>query len=91
MLVDYGYLMIEDKNRMSMDGDSIKDDKQSKVIERKDSNNLPFPLQFFSTIWLRWSVRGNNEMDRFLLDYGLNFLPYIGIILYSVFIITKIL
>jgi len=39
----------------------------------------------FSAIRIRRNFSSNNEMDKFLLDYGFNFLPYFGGVLYVIY------
>lgn len=41
----------------------------------------------FLPIWLRSIIQINNELDRFLLDYGFNILPYIGIFFYMLLLL----
>lgn len=68
-------------------------DKQIKPLERKTKktgNNMFIFKQFFSTFWIRCSFSFNNGFDKILLDYGYNFLPYIGCFFYFLYFITKI-
>lgn len=58
--------------------------------KRKISNNIFIFVQFFSTLWVRCIIQNSYGTNKFLLDYGYNFLPYIGILSYIIFIITKI-
>jgi hypothetical protein len=73
-----------------MDTDKRNEYKKVFFYKRKNGNNITFPVQFFSAIRIRWTVRNDNELNRFLLDYGCNFLPYIGFISYIIFLIEKI-
>ncbi len=43
----------------------------------------------FSAIWIRRTFRTSNEVDRFLLDYGFNFLLYFGILLWVLFLLIS--
>lgn len=76
---------------MDPDGDT-----QIKSIKRQGEENSFFQRYFhnasnvFFTLWLRWTLRDDNELDRFLLDYRRNFLPYFGIIFYLVYILYEI-
>lgn len=47
-----------------------------------DGGNILLP------VWLRPSIQDHNGLDRFLLDYGFNFLPYIGFFIYFVLLLT---
>ena len=38
--------------------------------------------------WLRCTFCPGHEVDRFLLDYGFNFLLPVGVILWTVFLLT---
>lgn len=46
-------------------------------------------INVFSSFWLRYIVPNNNEVDRFLLNYRSNFLPYFGGVLYFIYFITE--
>ena len=46
-------------------------------------------INVFSSFWLRYIVPNNNEVDRFLLNYRSNFLPYFGGFLYFIYFITE--
>ena len=41
----------------------------------------------FLPVWLRPIVQKVNGLDRFLLDYGFNILPYVGFIIYMLFLL----
>ena len=63
-----------------------------------DSNDLEYNLSktftninangsnIFLPVWLRPFIQEANGLDRFLLDYGFNILPYIGFIIYMLFL-----
>jgi len=40
----------------------------------------------FLPIWLRPFIQKADGLDRFLLDYGFNILPYIGFFIYMLFL-----
>jgi len=67
-----------------MDGDSGNLERH---FSQKTTNNHVNGRNIFLPIWLRPFVQINNELDRFLLDYGFNILPYIGIIIYMLFLL----
>jgi len=46
-----------------------------------DACDLLQPARF------RRAIQSSNGLDRFLLDYGYNFLPYVAIIIYSIFLL----
>lgn len=73
-----------------MDTDKRNEPKKFNLNKEEDGNNISFPIQFFPTIRVRWPICNDNELNRFLLDYGCNFLPYIGILSYIIFFIEKI-
>lgn len=62
------------------EGDSHKHEKQ-------DSDSLSHISNFFQSFRIRRSFRTDNEMDRFLLDYGFNFLPSFSAVLWIIFFI----
>jgi hypothetical protein len=55
-------------------------------FSQKNVNNNVNGSNVFLPVWLRPFVQRTNVMDRFLLDYGFNILPYIGIIIYLLFL-----
>lgn len=65
--------------------------KKTKKNDEKSKNKIigykPISSQLFPTVWLRRPFRVNNEMDRFLLDNGYNFLFYIGCFFWLVFLL----
>jgi hypothetical protein len=65
-----------------------------------DSNDEPYKQRkisdskfnfgdVFQSVRVRRSFQRGNDIDRFLLDYGYNFLPYIAIISWIIFFIVK--
>ena len=76
---------------MDTDGESYRwKNKNIKNNKGKVIDNFIIPFQFFSSIWVRCPFSNDNEMDRFLLDYGRNFLPYFGSVFYIIYFITTI-
>lgn len=66
-----------------MDGDSKR---QEKTIPR---NHGAYVSNVFQSTWLRRIIQSGAGLDRFLLDYGFNFLPYISILIWIILFITK--
>ena len=67
-----------------MDGDSKRQNKKSTLgNDSADAGDL------FQPTGVRCPIRLCNEIDRFLLDYGFNFLPYFSIILYFILLIKE--
>lgn len=73
-----------------MDGDSRYEscEKKDDIPEPgENSDSQSHAGNLFSAFWLRRPVCVNNEMDRFLLDYGCNFLFYLGLLFWSLFLL----
>lgn len=60
------------------DGDS----KTQKLVSEESHIGNADARNVLFTLWFRWTFCVNNEMDRFLLDYGFNFLPCVGVLVY---------
>jgi hypothetical protein len=56
-------------------------------ISQKNTNNNVNGRYIFLPTRLRSIVQSNNELDKFLLDYGFNILPYFGFIIYLLFLL----
>ena len=73
----------------------MDDAKQNKNLEtdlsRESSNNLSNDCSILQSIWVRLSVQDGARLDEFLLDYGRNFLPRVGILLLIIFLLQKII
>lgn len=54
--------------------------------QTKNSNAKLSAVHVLQSFWVRCSVQNNNGVDRFLLDYGYHFLPYIGVISWVIFL-----
>lgn len=69
----------------------VKNDNEAdKQIQQKEiADRQPNVGYVFSTFWLRRTFRIDNEVDRFLLDYGFNFLLYFGIFLWCLFLLVS--
>lgn len=64
-------------------------DAEIKILT-KNIYTIPDDGDVLSPVWLRCIIRDNHALDKFLLDYRRNFLPYFGFILWVIFIISKI-
>jgi hypothetical protein len=58
------------------------DEDQPPSYNLNDSNIL-------QPAWVRCAFRPGHEVDRFLLDYGLNFLLPVGVILWTILLLTS--
>jgi hypothetical protein len=67
-----------------MDGDSKREKNRSRDMDAYLSNGGDV-LQPF---WIRRFIRYGDEIDRFLLDYGLGFLLPFGTFLWFIFLIA---
>ena len=52
-------------------------------------NHGAYDSNVFQSTWLRRFIQGSNELDRFLLDYGFNFLPGVSIFFWFIFLLAK--
>jgi hypothetical protein len=59
-----------------------------KTIFKQLSNFLPNGSNVFQSSWIRRVVQTNNDLDRFLLDYGFTFLPSCGVVSWVIFLIA---
>ena len=78
-MVDF---LVEGEKILNMDPDSKN---KSEKLEQ-NSNNLFNAGHVFSASGLRCFVFANNEIDRFLLDYGCNFLPIVSLFSWILFL-----
>lgn len=67
-----------------MDPDSYTNDKRKQT---KASECIPHFCDVLPTTRIRCSIRINNEIDRFLLDYGCYILLYLGPVFWALFYI----
>jgi hypothetical protein len=70
-----------------MDGESYRE-SEKKGLNRDSCTDVG---NIFQPPRVRCSICVCDEIDRFLLDYGFNFLPYIGSIIYIVLLIKATL
>jgi hypothetical protein len=66
-----------------MDPDSITNSEKSK----QNSNDMPNARHVFPSTGIRCSFFAYNEIDRFLLDYGFNFLPIVSFFSWILFLL----
>ena len=69
-----------------MDNDSIRINMEGKLEEKEKQHHFNAGYNF-QPAWLRRAIQSSNGLDRFLLDYGYNFLPYIAGVIYIIFLL----
>ncbi len=52
-------------------------------------NHGAYDSDVLQSAWFRRLVQSSDELDRFLLDYGFNFLPGVSILFWFIFLLTK--
>jgi hypothetical protein len=62
-------------------------DTKQKIQVRR--NHGAYGSNVFQSTRLRRIIQSSNEYDRFLLDYGFDFLPGISIILWFILLLTQ--
>lgn len=70
-----------------MDPDSLRQSQSEQ--QQQNSNNMSNVFDVFPTTRIRCSIFTYNEFDRFLLDYGCNFLPYISLFSWFIFLLLQ--
>lgn len=70
-----------------MEVDSSNQENDEEYKQRKNINALSYGKYVFPTIWLRRPFCYCNEINRFILESGFNFLFYIGVISWVIFFI----
>ena len=63
-------------------------DSDEPYKQKKNSNAMFSALHVLQPFRVRCSIQDDNGIDRFLLDYGFNFLPYIAIISWVIFFLS---
>ena len=71
-----------------MDSDSSK--RKKKKLTKKGKNANSHTSDFFQPSWVRCPISSDNDLDRVILDYGCNFLWYIGLAIWTLFFVIKI-
>lgn len=73
----------------------MDDASQNKNLEtdfsRESGDDMSNDCSILQSIWVRLSVQDGIRLDEFLLVYGRDFLPRIGIFFLIIFILQKIL
>jgi hypothetical protein len=57
--------------------------------QKQTSDSKPNVMHVLQPIRVRHTFQSYNGIDRFLLDYGYNFLPYITVISWIIFLLVK--
>ena len=70
-----------------MDGDRCSKQKNTRQIINNSINDG----NVFQPSWIRRLIQSSDGLDKFILDYGFNFLPYISLLFYIILFIKKIL
>jgi hypothetical protein len=69
----------------------MDDDSQSKNLEvdpiKEDLHNMFNVRNVFQSIWVRCTIQDDDGLDRFLLDYGCNFLWYCGSVFWFIYLL----
>jgi hypothetical protein len=68
-----------------MDNDNCNLETEIKTKPEQRSTNAS---DIFQSARLRRSIQVHNGLDRFLLDYGFNFLPYISVAIWIIFLLA---
>lgn len=63
--------------------------KQEGESKRENGDPLPNDLPLLQSRWIRCNIQDGFRLDRFLLEYSTNFLPYFGIISWIIFLLCK--
>lgn len=66
--------------------DSCEGDKRNSENKSEDGNHLSDDRDVPEPFWLRYFNQDGNGYNRFLLDYNAYFLPFSGVILWTVFL-----
>ncbi len=66
---------------MSNEGDS----RQTEV-----GDSSTYDRNVFQSVWIRCFIQTSNGLDRFLLDYGYNFLLRIGIVFWTIYLVAQV-
>jgi hypothetical protein len=73
-----------------MDGDPNKQIKRNITLQGSNGYDVIISLLILSTFWLRWLIRPNHEVDRFLLGHRWNILPNISWVFCALLLFTQI-
>jgi len=72
-----------------MDVDKRLNDLEIQILKQR-FNTVPDAGTVLQSSWLRRLIQTSNGLDRFLLDYGFNFLWRCGLFSWALFFIEKI-
>jgi hypothetical protein len=73
-----------------MDPDSKRLYDLEKTILEQRTYGLSNDRHVFKSVWIRRLIQTSDGFDRFLLDYGFNFLFPCGIVFWIIFILKEI-
>lgn len=68
-----------------MEDDDSRESKK-RNLEKKGFNNMFNVSDVFQSTRIRCAIQDGDGLDRFLLDYGCNFLWYCGVISWVIFL-----
>jgi len=66
-----------------------EDDPYGCMHQQQAIRIMPNGWNVFPSFWLRRSVQNDFRLHQFLLDYNFRFLPYIGIVLWAIFLLQS--
>ena len=73
-----------------MDSSSESKGKKNQIQPKEECEPYSsYDSHFLQPTWVRCTFRPGDEVDRFLLDYGRNFLLPVGILLWCLFLIAS--
>lgn len=67
----------------------MDNDEDSK--ESEPTNVFAYVGNFFQSLWVRYFICRSDEIHKFILGYGFNFLPNFGTLLFFILVIKEIL
>lgn len=68
-----------------------KNNDLEKSISQKLGDFFFNVFSFFQSNWVRFYFQNDSRLDRFLLDYGRNFLFRCGILFFIIYLLQKII
>lgn len=68
--------------------DNRKTNYMEEILQAKAKHNNLNGSDVFQSSRIRRVIQGSNGLDRFLLDYGFNILPYFSFIIYLILLLT---
>lgn len=79
----------EERNEVRLELSSEEEDPYERCNQTETSCTMSNGRDIFPSIWLRCCVQDDFRLDRFLLDYHIYFLPYIGFVLWGVYLLKS--